>query len=234
MNSGTLGVPSEMIGVEIRPLLRRVYFWMTVGVLLTAIVALLTVTTPALLSLLQSPVIVFGALILEFVLVVILSAAIQRLSPTAASLLFFAYAGLLGFSLAGIFLVYTLNSIAAAFFSAAALFGIMTLVGFLTRADLTRLGTYLVVGLVGMIVAMLVNLFLRSSMLELFVSLIGIVVFTGLTAYDTQKIARMSRDPRLQAEGAAMGRLSILGALALYLDFLNLFLLLLRLLGRRR
>jgi hypothetical protein len=234
MNQGALGVPSEMIGLEIRPLLRRVYFWMTVGVLLTAIVALLTVTTPALSGLLTSPFVVFGALIGELVLVVVLSAAIQRLSPTAAALLFFAYAGLLGFSLAGIFLVFTLNSIAVAFFSASALFGMMTLVGFVTRADLTRLGTYLVVGLFGLILATVLNLFLHSTALQLIVSLVGIVIFTGLTAYDTQKIARLAKDPALQAEGAMLGRMSILGALTLYLDFINLFLLLLRLFGRRR
>jgi hypothetical protein len=141
---------------------------------------------------------------------------------------------MLGFSLSGIFLVYTLNSIAVAFFSAAALFGMMSFVGFATRADLTKLGTYLIVGLLGLIVAMVINLFLANTWLELAVSLIGVVIFTGLTAYDTQKIGRLARDPSLQAEGPMLGRLSILGALTLYLDFINLFLFLLRLLGRRR
>jgi FtsH-binding integral membrane protein len=223
-----------MIGLEIRPLLRRVYLWMTFGVLLTAIVALLTVTTPMLRNLLLNPFVIWGALIGELVLVVVLSAAIRRLSPAVAALLFFVYAGLLGFSLSGIFLVYTLNSIAVAFFSAAALFGMMSFVGFATRADLTKLGTYLIVGLLGLIVAMVINLFLANTWLELAVSLIGVVIFTGLTAYDTQKIARLARDPSLQAEGPMLGRLSILGALTLYLDFINLFLFLLRLLGRRR
>lgn len=234
MNPSAIDTSSEMLGLEIRPLLRRVYFWMTVGVLLTAIVSLLTVTTPALLRLLTNPLFVWGALIGELALVIVLSAAIRRLSPTAATMLFFAYAGLMGFSLAGIFLVYTLNSIGVAFLSASALFGIMTVAGFVTRADLTKLGTYLVIGLIGLIVATLLNLFLRSTALELAVSLFGIVIFTGLTAYDTQKIARMARDPALQREGEMLGRLSILGALTLYLDFLNLFLLLLRLFGRRR
>jgi hypothetical protein len=234
MNPSAIDTSSEMLGLEIRPLLRRVYFWMTVGVLLTAIVALLTVTTPALLGLLANPIVVWGALLGEFALVIVLSAAIRRLSPMAAALLFFAYAGLMGFSLAGIFLIYTLNSIGVAFLSASALFGIMTVAGFVTRVDLTKLGTYLVIGLIGLIVASLLNLFLRSTGLELLVSLVGVVIFTGLTAYDTQKIARMARDPALQQEGEMLGRLSILGALTLYLDFLNLFLLLLRLLGRRR
>lgn len=233
MNQGALGVSGEAVGIEIRPLLRRVYFWMTVGVLLTAIVVLLTVTTPALIGLLANPIVVWGALIGEFVLVLVLSAAIRRLSPTAAALLFIAYAGLLGFSLSGIFFVYNLGSIAVAFLSASFLFGIMTFIGFATKIDLTRIGTYLVVGLLGMIVAMLINLIVRSSALELLVSLAGIVIFTGLTAYDTQKISRMASDPKAQDE-ATLGRLSILGALALYLDFINLFLLLLRLFNRQR
>jgi hypothetical protein len=234
MNQGGMSVTTEMIGLEIRPLLRRVYLWMTFGVLLTAIVALLTVTTPALLNLLLNPIVMWGALIGELVLVLVLSAAIQRLSPTAAAFLFFAYAGLLGFSLAGIFLVYTLSSIGLAFVSASALFGMMSFVGFATKADLTKLGTYLVVGLFGLIFAMVINLFLANSWLELVISLIGVVIFTGLTAYDTQKIARMAKDPALQTEGAMLSRMSILGALTLYLDFINLFLFLLRLLGRRR
>lgn len=234
MNPSAVGMPTEMLGLEIRPLLRRVYLWMTVGVLLTAVVALLTVTTPVLRNLLLNSLVVWGALIGELALVVVLSAAIRRLSPMVATLLFFVYAGLLGFSLSGIFFVYDLGSIALAFLSASALFGMMTFVGFVTRADLTRLGTYLIVGLFGLIIATLLNLFLRSSTLDLLVSLIGIVVFTGLTAYDTQKIARMAKDPAVQEEGAMLGRLSVLGALTLYLDFVNLFLFLLRLIGRRR
>jgi len=234
MNQSAVGIPTEMLGLEIRPLLRRVYLWMTFGVLLTAIVALLTVTTPVLRNLLLNPLVVWGALIGELALVVVLSAAIRRLSPMVAALLFFAYAGLLGFSLSGIFFVYDLGSIALAFLSASALFGMMTFVGFVTRADLTKLGTYLIVGLFGLIIATLLNLFLRSSTLDLLVSLVGVVLFTGLTAYDTQKIARMAKDPAVQEESVMLGRLSVLGALTLYLDFVNLFLFLLRLIGRRR
>jgi FtsH-binding integral membrane protein len=233
MNQGALGASTEVVGIEIRPLLRRVYFWMTVGVLLTAIVALLTVTTPALTGLLANPVVVWLALIGEFALVIVLSAAIRRLSPAAAALLFVIYAALLGFSLSGIFFVYSLGNIAVAFLSASVLFGTMTFIGFATRIDLTRVGTYLAVGLIGLIVAMVLNLFLRSSWLELLLSLVGIVIFTGLTAYDTQKIAKMANDAAAQDE-ATLGRLSILGALTLYLDFINLFLLLLRLFSRDR
>jgi FtsH-binding integral membrane protein len=207
---------------------------MTVGVLLTAIVALLTVTTPVLTGLLSNPFVVWGALIGELVLVIVLSAAINRLSTTAAMLLFLVYASLLGFSLSGIFFIYELGSIGLTFLSASALFGIMTIVGFTTRADLTKLGTYLMIGLIGLIVTTLLNLFFRSTALTFWVSIAGVVIFTGLTAYDTQKIVRMSREPALQAEGEQLGKVSVLGALTLYLDFINLFLFLLRLLGRRR
>ena len=234
MTQSALGVQAVEVGLQIRPLLRRVYLWMTAGVLLTAIVALLTVTTPALHGLLVNPFVVWGALIGELVLVVVLSAAIHRLSPAAAAAIFIAYAGLLGFSLSGIFFLYDLGSITLTFVSASALFGMMTVVGFVTRADLTKLGTYLTIGLIGLILTMLLNFLVRSSTLDLMVSLAGVAIFTGLTAYDTQKIGRLAKDPRLQDEGAMLGRLSILGALTLYLDFINLFLFLLRLLGRRR
>jgi FtsH-binding integral membrane protein len=233
MNQSAITYEPVIPGIQIRPLLRRVYLWMTFGVLVTTIVALLTVTTPVLQSLLFTPW-VWAALIGELVLVVVLSAAINKLSPSAAALLFIGYAALVGFTTSAIFFVYTLSNISVAFLSATALFGTMTFVGFVTRADLTKLGTYLLVGLIGLIVAMLLNLFLRSSTLDLVVSLVGVVIFTGLTAYDTQKLSRLAADPKLQEQGAMLGKLSILGALTLYLDFLNLFLLLLRLMGRRR
>lgn len=233
MSQNAVNFQAVEVGLQIRPLLRRVYFWMTAGVLLTAIVALLTVSTPILSNLLLNPIFLWGALIAELVLVIVLSAAIKRLSPTVAALMFFAYAGLLGFSLSGIFFVYQLGSIALAFFSAAALFGTMTLVGFVTTADLTKLGTYLMIGLFGLIVTMILSFFLNSTVLDLAISIIGVVIFTGLTAYDTQKISKMAADPALQQDSDNLGRLSVLGALTLYLDFINLFLFLLRLLGRR-
>lgn len=234
MTQDAMNFQAVEVGVQIRPLLRRVYLWMTFGVLLTTIVALLTATTPFLTRLLVNPVVVWGALIGELVLVIVLSAAIKRLSASVAGLMFFVYAGLLGFSLAGIFFVYDLGSIAVTFAAASALFGTMTVVGFVTNVDLTKVGTYLVIGLFGLLITMLLNLIFRSTLLDLFVSLVGVVIFTGLTAYDTQKIAKMSMDPTLQRDGEAFGKLAILGALTLYLDFINLFLMLLRLLGRER
>jgi len=233
MNQSAITYEPVIPRIEIRPLLRRVYLWMTFGVLVTTVLALLTVNTPALQALLFGPAL-WVALIAEFVLVIALSAAINRLSTGAAGLMFVVYAGLVGFTLSAIFFVYTLSDISVAFLSATALFGTMTFVGFVTKADLTKLGTYLFVGLIGLIIAMFLNFFLRSSALDLVVSLVGVVIFTGLTAYDTQKIVRLANDPKLQEQGAMIGKLSILGALTLYLDFLNLFLFLLRLFGRRR
>lgn len=234
MNPGAYQVVRPVPALEVRPLLQRVYLWMTFGLLVTSVVALLTVVTPPLQALLFAGWPVWVAFALELLLVVVLSAAVRRLSAEVAALLFTAYAALTGFTLSGILFVYTLNSLAVAFLSASALFGAMTLVGFLTKVDLTRFGTILFFGLLALVVAVVINLFLGSTVLELIISLIGVVIFTGLTAADTQKLVRLSQDPELGQKGVGIGQLAILGALTLYLDFLNLFLFLLRLLGRRR
>jgi FtsH-binding integral membrane protein len=217
--------------VEVRPLLRSVYLWMTLGLLITAVVAFAIADYAP--HLLQNVLLVWGIFIAQLVLVVALAAAIWRLSFGAAALIFVLYAGLTGISLSGIVLYYDLGTLAQAFFSAAALFVVMSIVGFTTKADLTKLGTYLIIGLFGIIIAMFLNFFFRSSAFDYVISIIGVIIFTGLTAYDTQKIARMAADPRIQGEGSQLaGKLSILGALTLYLDFLNLFLFLLRIFGR--
>lgn len=225
-------LPASTVRVEAQDILRWVYLWMGFGLLVTAGVAVVTVNTPALLALLASPVL-WIALISELILVFALSVALPRLSPAAASLMFFVYAALNGFTLAGIFLVYTGASISAAFVATAAMFGAMTIVGFTTQIDLTRFGSFLFMGLIGLLIAMLVNLFLASSGLSLIISIVGVLLFTGLAAYDTQRIRAMAAQPQLQEDGSLAMKLSIIGALALYLDFVNMFLFLLRLLGRR-
>ncbi len=225
-------LPASTVRVEAQDILRWVYLWMGFGLLVTAGVAVVTVNTPALLALLASPVL-WIALISELILVFALSAALPRLSPAAASLMFFVYAALNGFTLAGIFLVYTGASITAAFVATAAMFGAMTIVGFTTQIDLTRFGSFLFMGLIGLLIAMLVNLFLASSGLNLIISIVGVLIFTGLAAYDTQRIRAMAAQPQLQEDGSLAMKLSIIGALALYLDFVNMFLFLLRLLGHR-
>jgi len=218
-------------GVEVRPLLRSVYLWMTLGLLITAVVAFAIAAYAP--HLLQNVVLVWGLVIAELLVVLVLAAAIWRFSFGAAALLFVLYAGLTGISLSGLVLYYNLGTLTQAFLSAAALFAVMSIVGLTTKADLSKLGTYLIIGLFGIILAMIINFFFRSSAFDFIISIIGVILFTGLTAYDTQKIARLTADPRIEGEGSHLaGKLSILGALTLYLDFLNLFLFLLRIFGR--
>jgi uncharacterized protein len=206
--------------------MRGVYAWMGGGLALTALVAMITASSPALLQAILGNRLVFYALIFgELGLVVAISAAINRISASTASLLFLAYAALNGLTMSSIFVAYTSSSIASTFVVTSGMFGAMSLYGYLTKSDLSSWGSFLFMGLVGVVIASLVNMFLHSSMIAWVVSLCGILVFTGLTAYDTQKIKTMgNRGPK----GA------ILGALTLYLDFINMFLLMLRLLGDRR
>jgi len=204
---------------------------MTLGLLITAVVAFAIADYAP--HLLQNIVLVWGILIAQIILVIALAAAVWRLSFGVAALIFVVYAALTGFSLSGIVLYYDLGTLTQAFLSATALFAVMSIVGLTTKADLTKLGTYLIIGLVGIIIAMFINFFLRSNTFDFIISIIGVIIFTGLTAYDTQKIARLAADPRIQGDGSQLaGKLSILGALTLYLDFLNLFLFLLRIFGR--
>ena len=217
--------------VEVRPLLRSVYLWMTLGLLITAGVAFAIAAYAP--HLLQNVVLVWGLVIAELLVVLVLATAIWRLSFGAAALLFVLYAGLTGISLSGLVLYYNLGTLTQAFLSAAALFAVMSVVGLTTKADLSKLGTYLIIGLFGVILAIFINFFLRSSAFDFIISIIGVILFTGLTAYDTQKIARLAADPRIEGEGSQLaGKLSILGALTLYLDFLNLFLFLLKIFSR--
>jgi FtsH-binding integral membrane protein len=156
------------------------------------------------------------------------------MSATTAGLMFFVYAAVNGFTLSLIFLVYNLGAIGAAFLTTAGLFGAMTIVGLTTQIDLTKYSTYFMMAIIGLVIAMVVNIFLRSSGFDLLISFAGVIIFTALTAYDTQKIKNMASDPTIDAGSDAAMKLSILGALTLYLDFINLFLFLLRLFGGRR
>ena len=217
--------------VEVRPLLRNVYLWMTFGLLVTTAVAFGVATYAP--HLLENPLLIWGSLIVLIILVITLSAGIWRLPFGAAALIYVVYAGLNGFILSGIVLYYDLGTLTQAFLSTAALFVVMSIVGITTKADLSKLGTYLIIGLFGIIIAMIINFFVRSNTFEFIISILGVIIFTGLTAYDTQKIARLASDPRITGEGSQLeNKLSLLGALTLYLDFLNLFLFLLRIFGR--
>ncbi len=214
-------------------LMRKVYVWMTLALVITGFTAYFVATNPTALSLIYSNQLVFWALIIaELGLVIGLSAAINRLSLTTATLMFVLYSVVNGVTMASIFLVYTLSSIASVFFITAATFGAMALYGYFTKKDLTSWGRFLFMALIGIIIASVVNIFVGSSGLSLIVSYIGVLVFVGLTAYDSQKIKEMLSTATNQGEG--MQKLALLGALTLYLDFINLFLHLLRILGSSR
>lgn len=182
-------------------------------------------------SLVKTPVLFWVVVLAPLALVFLLSFRVERMSLAAAQTAFWAYAGLVGLSLAGIFLVYTGTSIARTFFITATTFLAMSLYGYTTRTDLSRFGSFLLMGLIGVVIAGLVNMFLTSSALQLAISVIGVIVFVGLTAYDTQRI----KEIYLESDSTVIvGKKAIMGALALYLDFLNLFTLLLQLSGDRR
>jgi len=225
---GTVG-SSLAIDTGLRTYMLRIYNYMAAGVGLTAVVAWLTyqLTGPALL---QSP-LMWVFILTPLGLVFFIGARINTLSVGTARLLFFLYAGLVGISLSTLLHIYTSASITRVFFIAAAMFGALSIFGYSTRRDLSGLGSFLFMGLIGVIVASLVNLFLRSTGLDWLISIVGVGVFAGLTAYDTQRIKAMydSRDDETTA-----GRKSVIAALSLYLNFINLFMMLLRLLGGRR
>ena len=230
------------IDAGLRAYMIRVYNYMAAGVALTGVVAWLTfsaavVQTGAGLQLtafghavFQSP-LMWILVLAPLGLVFVLSFGISRLQPGTALTLFFVYAGLLGVSLASIFLVYTGASVTRVFFISAAAFGALSLYGYTTQRDLTGIGSFMFMGLIGIIIASLVNIFLKSSGLDWAISVIGVIVFVGLTAYDTQRIKEMYD---VNDDGTVAGRKAVMGALTLYLDFINLFLMLLRLVGDRR
>jgi uncharacterized protein len=215
--------------VGLRAFMLRVYNYMAAGVALTGITALLTYqfTGP---ELLQSP-LMWVLMLAPLALVFFISARISTMSVETARGLFFLYAALVGISLSTIFHIYTESSITRVFFVSAAAFGALSIWGYTTRRNLSGAGTFLFMGLIGIIVASLVNLFLRSSGLDWMISIIGVGVFAGLTAYDTQRIKEMYDG---DDDGTSTGRKAVIGALSLYLNFINLFMMMLRLMGGRR
>lgn len=218
--------------VLVQSFFMQVYGWMTSGLLATGILAYYTAHSPFLLSVIfGSKLVFYGLLLANLGIVFVLSRAIQSLSATAASFLFFVYASLNGLTLASIFLLYTHSSIATVFFITAGTFGAMSAYGYLTKADLSKWGSILFMSVIGLVIATLVNLFLQSSTLMWLLTYAGVLIFVGLTAYDTQRLKEMAYS--LDDEATA-GKFAVLGALTLYLDFINLFLYLLRIFGKRR
>lgn len=214
-------------------LMRKVYVWMTLALVLTGITAYGVASSPSLMmTIIQTPAIMWGLIIAELAIVIAISAAINRLSLTTATLLFVLYSVLNGATFSLIFAVYTMSSIANVFFITAGTFGVMAAYGYFTKRDLSSWGKLLLMALIGLIIATLVNVFLvKSSGFDLILSYAGVLVFVGLTAYDTQKIKQMLAMQTDMGEGAQ--KVALLGALSLYLDFINLFLYLLRIFGRR-
>lgn len=213
-------------------LIRKVYLWMTMALVITGFTAYGVANTPALKTALYSNPTIFWILaIAELALVFGVTAAINRISLTTATLMFILYSVLNGAMLSSIFLVYTQSSIATVFFITAGTFGAMALVGYTTKTDLSSMGKILFMALIGLIIATIVNFFVKSSGLDLILSYVGVLIFVGLTAWDSQKIKQMM----LQAPdaGEGMQKMALLGALTLYLDFINLFIYLLRIFGKR-
>jgi uncharacterized protein len=224
---------SDAAEVRINAFLRNVYGWMAAALAVTGFVALAVTRMPGLQrAILGNPVIFFGLIIGEVVLVMILAARVQRMSASTATAVFVGYSVLNGLTLSMVFLAYTSASVAQAFFVTAGVFGVMTIYGFVTKTDLSRLGNILGMALIGFIIASVVNIFLRSEGLYWIITYAGVLLFTGLVAYDTQKIKQMALSGAGDDESGQ--KLAIIGALKLYLDFVNLFLLLLRVLGRQR
>jgi len=223
----------EQYGSEIQVVFSQVYLLMTLGLAVTAIVAAWVSVTPSMLRFIYSSVWVpIGLMVAQIALVVVLSAAITRLSTGAGVALFLAYAALLGVSLSAILIYYTQASITSTFLVTAGTFGVMSIFGFVTKRDLTKLGSLMIMLLIGLILASVVNIFLRSSALYWILTYVGVGIFVGLIAYDTQRIKRMTAASLSNEKGR--GAIVVMGALKLYLDFINLFLLLLRIFGRQR
>ncbi len=215
---------------QTRMLFQRVYAWMFLGLLISGATAYVVSGNSSFYELiLYNGIIFYGLIIFELVLVLLLVWLFNRISTTLALVMFLLYSFVTGLTLSAIFLVYTLGSIGLVFFISAGMFGVISLYGYITKADLTKMGQILFMGLLGIVIASIVNLFLANSVMDFVISILAVIIFTGLTAYDTQKIKRMAGVGNIDVKKQA-----IRGALSLYLDFINLFLHLLRLLGKRR
>jgi len=249
MDRNQQGIPigGDRIAVSVEAGLRaymlKVYNWMTLGLALTGAVAFAVISVPGLKEIffmeirtasgLYTQLTIPGwiALFAPLALVFFFSFRLHAMKAATAQMVFWLYAGLMGLSLAPVVYVYTASSVATVFFITAATFGAMSLWGYTTKRDLTGMGHFLMMGVIGILIAMVVNLFLKSSGLQFAISILGVLIFTGLTAYDTQKI-KEAYD--VNDDGETMTKKGILGALNLYLDFINIFMFLLQLLGARR
>lgn len=231
---GATGVGQDSVAYHagLRSYMLSVYNYMASGVLLTGIVALLFANSGMAAQILGGPgILKYVIMLAPLAFVLVLSFGINRLSTGTAQLLFWAFATVMGLSMASIFLVYTGTSISTTFFAAAAAFAGLSLFGYTTKKDLSGMGTFLIMGVVGLLVAMIINIFLQSTAMQMAISFIGVLLFAGLTAYDTQRIKSLYFEV---AGTDMMGKTVIMGALSLYLDFVNMFSFLLQFMGQRR
>jgi len=226
------GVSAERIDEGLRAYMLSIYNYMGLGLAITGLVAFLVASTPALYQPIFGTPLKWVVMLAPLGFVFALSFGIQRFSVGTAQILFWVYAAVMGLSLASIFLVFTGESIARTFFITAAAFGALSLWGYTTKRDLSAFGSFLVMGLIGLVIAMVVNIFLQSSALQFVVSVLGVFIFAGLTAWDTQQLKNLYFE--VQSDATATAKTAIMGALKLYLDFINLFMFLLHFLGQAR
>jgi uncharacterized protein len=239
-NPGPFGFPrahpvqyeSRADTVTVAQFFNAVYAWMAAGLGLTAVVAWWVSTRPDIMAQVYRGPLLIGLVIVELVLVGVISAAVQKVNAAVATVLFMLYSAINGLTLSGLFIVYAQATLASAFLITAGMFGAMSVYGFVTKRDLTAMGALLFMALVGLVIASIVSIFWHNSMLTTIINYAGVLIFVGLTAYDTQKLKEMAL--YTAGDAAMSARLSIRGALKLYLDFLNLFLFLLRIMGNRR
>lgn len=222
--------PVVIVQSRIQSVMQQVYLWMTAGLLLTGAISSMLASNEVLLGMVLNPIVFIGLFVVELGLVIAISAFINKMSPALATGLFILYAALNGITLTPIFITYTSASIATAFFTTAGMFAALTLYGSVTKRDLSGMGRFMMMALFGLCIATLVNIFLRNGIMDFVISIFGVVIFAGLTAYDTQRLNQLASQATSEDE---IGRFSIMGALILYLDFINLFLYLLRLFGKR-
>lgn len=225
---------SERTNSVIQPYISQVFGWMSCGLLLTAFVAWYSAQTPTILQLLfTNQIIFFGLIIIQLALVFVLSGMVTKLSGSLATTLFMLYSMLTGLTLSSVFILYTASSIASTFVVTSGMFGVMTIYGYTTKRDLSSFGNLLFMALIGVIFASIMNIWLKSTALMWLITYIGVFVFVALTAYDIQKLKSMGTSLSIDDKDQ-FRKYSIMGALTLYLDFINLFLMMLRIFGNRR
>ena len=227
------GIDQSVVESAQRTLMKNVYWWMALALVVTGLSAFYTASSPRLLEAIFGSGLFIGLIIAELIMVIILSARINKMSFVTAGIVFVIYSLVNGLTLSSILIVYTMESVASTFFITAGTFAAMAIVGTVTKKDLSSIGQILFMALIGLILATIVNIFLKSSMMSYIISYVGVAVFVGLTAYDAQKIKNMIHQYGTDLSDDNM-KLALMGSLSLYLDFINLFLYLLRIFGYRR